>query len=70
MLGSGVNEENMSKQKLAKELHKPITRKLEKQKTHLSFLDNILGADLADMELIRKFIAGFYFFIKCHWYLL
>ena len=38
MLGSGVNEENMSKQKLAKELHKPITRKLEKQKTHLSFL--------------------------------
>ena len=32
---------------LAKELHKPIIRKFEKQKVHSHFVDNIWGADLA-----------------------
>ena len=36
-------------QKLAEELHKPITRKLEKRKLYSSFKDSICGADLADM---------------------
>ena len=62
LLGSGVNEGNMSNEKLAKELHKPVIRKFEKQKAHLSFIDNILGADLADMQLISKFKAEFRFF--------
>ena len=33
--GSGVKNENISKQELAKELHKPIIRKFEKHKVHL-----------------------------------
>ena len=43
------------------ELHKPIIRKIEKRKVHSSFIDNILGADLADMQLISKFNKGFRF---------
>ena len=30
---------------------------------HLSFIDNIWGADLADMQLISKFNNGFRFFL-------
>ena len=39
---------------LPEELHKPINRKFKKRKVHSSFIDNIWGADLADMQLIRK----------------
>ena len=45
----------MSNQELVKELHGPIIRKFEKRKVRWSFIDNIWGADLADMELISKF---------------
>ena len=38
----------------AKELHKPIIRKFKKRKVCSGFKDNILGADLADMQLISK----------------
>ena len=44
----------MSKQQLANKLHKPIIRKFEKRKVHSSFLDNILGFDTTDMQLISK----------------
>ena len=44
----------MSNQQLAKELHKPIIRKLGKSKGISFFQDNIWGADLADMQLIGK----------------
>ena len=44
----------MSNQTLAEELHKPVIRKFEKEKLHSSFIDDIWGADLADMHLIRK----------------
>ena len=47
---------------LAKELHKPIIRKLKKRKVYYRFKDNILGADLADMQLISKFDKGFNFY--------
>ena len=30
-------------------------RKLEKQKVHSSFIDNILGANLANMQIISRF---------------
>ena len=30
---------------------------------HLSFIDNIWGADLADMQLLSKFNNGFRFFL-------
>ena len=48
---------------LAEELHKPVTRKFEKRKVHSSFKDNAWGADLADMQLIRKFNKGIRFLL-------
>ena len=50
-----IKNENMLHKELAEELHKPIIRKLEKRKVNLPFIDNIWGADVADMQLIRKF---------------
>ena len=58
---SGIKNEDMSDQQLAEELHKPIIRKFKKRKVHSSFIDNISGADLADMQLISKFNKGFKF---------
>ena len=48
---------------LPKELHKPIIRKFEKRKVHSSFRNNIWGADIADMKLLRKFNKGFRFLL-------
>ena len=41
--------------------YKPIIRKIEKRKVHSSFIENICGADLADMQLISKPNKGFRF---------
>ena len=58
--GSGVaNNEIKQNLQLAKELHKPITRKFKKRKVCSRFRDNIWGADLADMQLISKFNKRF-----------
>ena len=58
--GSSVtNEPNYQ---LANELHNPIIRKLKK-KVYSGFKDNILGADLADMQLISKPNKGFRFLL-------
>ena len=43
---------------IAGELRKPIIRKFKKRKVYSSFIDNIWGADLADMQLITKFSKG------------
>ena len=56
---SGIKNENISNKKFAEELHKPVIRKLKKRKGHSSFTDNILGVDLADMQLISKFNKRF-----------
>ena len=53
----------MSNKELADELHKNIARKLEKRKVNPSFIDNIWGADLADLKLLNKFNKGFRFLI-------
>ena len=53
--GSGIKNENISNRELAEELHKAIIRKLNKRKVHSPFIDNIWGADLAEMQLISKF---------------
>ena len=37
----GINNENMSDQQLAEELHKPIIRKFKKRKVQSPFVDNI-----------------------------
>ena len=41
--------------------YKPIIRKIEERKVHSSFIDNICGADLADMQLVSKPNKGFRF---------
>ena len=43
--------------------HKPINRKFRKRKVYSSFVDNILGADLADISLINKFNKGIRFLL-------
>ena len=50
-----VKNENMPNQEIAKELHKPIIRKLEKRKVGSSFMDNVWDVHLADMKLLSKF---------------
>ena len=41
--GSGIKNDHISKKELAKELHKPITRKFKKQRLYSTFIDNICG---------------------------
>ena len=53
--GSNVKNENIYNKELAEELPKPIIRKFNKRKIHATFIDNIWGADLTDMQLISKF---------------
>ena len=55
--------ENITNKKLADGLHKPMIRKFNKRKVHSSFIDNIWGADLADMQLISKFNQRFRFLL-------
>ena len=43
---------------LSSELHKPIIKKFEKRKIYSFFRDNIWGADLADMQSLRKYNKG------------
>ena len=50
-------------EQLAEELHQPIIRKLKKRKVYSSYVDNMWGADLADMQLISKFNKGFRFLL-------
>ena len=50
-------------QQLAEELHKPIIKKFEKRKVHAAFKDNTCGADLADMQLLRKYNKGIRFLL-------
>ena len=53
--GRGIENENMSDQQLAEELHKLIIKNFKKIKVQSPFIDNIWGADLPDMKLITKF---------------
>ena len=52
--GSGIKNENIPNTELAKEFNKSIIRKCKK-KEHSFFIDNIWGADFADMQLISTF---------------
>ena len=55
----------MQNKELAEELHKPIIRRFEKRKVYSSFIDNIRGFDLGDMQLLTKFNKGIRFFFYC-----
>ena len=61
--GSSIKNENISNKEFAKELHKPVIRKFNKRKVHSPFIDNICGADVADMQLISKFNKRFRFLL-------
>ena len=61
--GGGIKNKNISKKELAEELHKPIITKFKKRKVQSPFIDNIWGADLADMQLISKSNEGFIFLL-------
>ena len=61
--GSGIKNENISKNKLAKELHELIIRNSKKRKVQSQFAYNLLGAELADTQLISKFTKVFQFLI-------
>ena len=58
--GSGFKIENISNKEKVEELHKPIIGKFNKRKLPSPLIDNIWGADLGDMQLIKKFNKGFY----------
>ena len=49
--GTGVNTEHL---RLEHELHKQIISKFGNCMVHSSFKDNILGVDLANMQLISQ----------------
>ena len=57
--GSAIKNEDILNKESAEELHKTITRKFKKRKVHSTFIDNICGADLPDMQLITKFNIEF-----------
>ena len=63
-LGGTAKNESISNKELAEELHKPIIRKLKKRKVQSHFIDYILGADFADMQLISKFNKGIPFLLS------
>ena len=58
---SGIK--NIPNKELAEELHKRIIIKFNKRKVHSPFIENIWGANLADMQLISKFNKGFRFLL-------
>ena len=60
--GGSIKSEIMLNQECAQELHKPIVRKYEKRKVYSSFIANIWGADLVNMQLISKFNKELSFF--------
>ena len=59
----GVNIPLDSNEELARELPKPIVRKLKKKTVYSGLKDNIWRADLADMQLISNFNREFRFLL-------
>ena len=53
---SGIENKKKLSKELVEELHKPIIRKFNERKVHSTFIGNIRGADLADMQLINWLI--------------
>ena len=60
---SGINIEVKPSEQLVEELHKLIIGKCEKITVYSRFKDNILGANLADIQLISRFNKGFRFLL-------
>ena len=62
-IAENLEKEIISNKELAERSHKSINSKFEKRKVHSSFVDNIWGADVADMQLISKFNKRFRFLL-------
>ena len=62
---SEIKNKNISNKELAVELHKTIIRSFNKRKAHSPFIDNISGAELADMQLTSKFNIDIYNIYAC-----
>ena len=60
--GSGIKNEKMFNEELADELDRSFIRKFWKRKVYSFFIDNLWGADLADMQPRSKFNIGFRFY--------
>ena len=58
-----TKNKNISNKKSAEELYKPIIRIFKKRKVYSTFVDNILDADLSNMQLISKFDKIFKFLL-------
>ena len=52
----------MPNQEITKGLDDQIIKKFEKPKVYSSFRDNILAADIVDMQLISKYDEGIHFY--------
>ena len=61
--GSGIKNEIKQNEQLAEELHKPIIKEFKKRNVYSSFKENIWGVDLANMQLISKFVKGIRFLL-------
>ena len=55
---TAVENEIMSNKELAEELHKSVIRTFKKRKVYSWFIDNIWGADHANIQSISKFNKG------------
>ena len=63
-LDGAAKGEFIPNRQFAEELYKPIIRTFEKRNVHSSFIGNIWGGDLADMQLISKFNQAIYFLLS------
>ena len=60
---SAIKNKIICNKDLAEELQIPIIRNFNKRKVHSPFIDNIWGANLADMQLISKLNKGIRFLL-------
>ena len=58
---SGIKNENISNKDFANESHRAVIKKFEKRKVHSTFINNIWGVDLADIQLTSNVWKEFVF---------
>ena len=68
LLVGAVKNENISNKELVEEFTNQLLENQKKRKVHSSFICNIQGTDLADMQLISKFNEKISFFTMCYRY--
>ena len=56
--------------RLAEELHKPVTKKFRKRRVYVKGIDQIFAADLVDMQPFSRYENGVKYLFNCNRYLL